>query len=148
MSAADLAALHAACFTTPRPWSEAEISVLLAEPGTHLSLIPVAGNLHGFALGRVTLDEAELLTIAVDPAARGRGLGRQLLGDLLARLAAGGATSVFLEVAEDNAPARALYAATGFAPVGRRRGYYHHPDGRAVDALVLRRPLAKAARDI
>ena len=123
-----LAQLHAACFTRPRPWSAAEFAGLLASPDTLLAAAP-----DGFGLARVTLDEAELLTLAVAPAARGRRLGPRLLAELMAQAAARGATAMLLEVAADNAPARALYARAGFAEVGRRRGYY---DG--IDALVLR----------
>lgn len=127
-----LAALHAAAFTVPRPWTAEELAALLAHPGAVL-----AAAEQGFALARVAADEAELLTIAVAPAARRRGLGRQLLARVLTAAAGRGARSVFLEVAADNAPARALYAMAGFAEAGRRRGYYG-----GADALVLRRPLA------
>jgi ribosomal-protein-alanine N-acetyltransferase len=45
---------------------------------------------------------------------------------------------MFLEVAEDNLAARALYDGAGFAVAGRRRDYYGHADGSRSDALVLR----------
>ena len=49
---------------------------------------------------------------------------------------------MFLEVAEDNRAARALYAAAGFASVGRRPAYYARPGAAdAVAALILRRDL-------
>jgi ribosomal-protein-alanine N-acetyltransferase len=88
----------------------------------------------GFALGRVQADQAEILTIAVRPGARGQGVGRALLHGLLAEAAKRGALELFLEVAEPNAAARALYAGAGAKEVGRRRRYY--ADG--ADALVLR----------
>lgn len=96
----------------------------------------------GFALVRITLDEAELLSIAVRPKAQGKGAGAALLAELLARLQGAGVRQLFLEVAEDNAAARALYASAGFGEVGRRRGYYARAEGPAIDALVLRRKAA------
>ena len=134
MTPAALTRLHAACFTVPRPWTEAEFAGLLGAEGAILVAEP-----GGFALGRALAGEAELLTIAVAPGARRRGLGRRLLARFLAEAAARDAAEVFLEVAEDNAPARALYAEAGFAQAGRRRGYYLAADGATTDALVLRR---------
>jgi len=131
-----LAALHAAAFTIPRPWSAAEFAALLGGPG-----IVLVGDAEGIALGRVTLDEAELLTIAVPPPLQGTGRGRALLKAFEAGAAAAGATRVFLEVAEDNAAARALYAAAGYDESGRRPGYYAGPDSRRRDALVLTKRL-------
>lgn len=131
-----MAALHGLCFTTPRPWSEAEIADLLASP-----LVFVRGAAAGFLLGRVVAGEAELLTLAVHPDQRRAGQGRALVQAFLAEARARGAESAFLEVAEANSAARALYAACGFAPAGRRRGYYQRPDGTAEDALILVRSL-------
>ena len=132
MTPADMAALHAASFTTPRPWSEAEITDLLASP-----LVIALTRPHGFLLGRVVAGEAELLTVAVDPAERRQGTGAALVAGFLTESRARHAESAFLEVAESNTPARALYARHGFAPAGKRRAYYHAPDGSAQDALVL-----------
>jgi ribosomal-protein-alanine N-acetyltransferase len=95
----------------------------------------------GFALGRAQADQAEILTIAVRPGARGQGVGRALVNALLAEAAKRGALELFLEVAEPNAAARALYAGAGAKEVGRRRRYY--ADG--ADALVLRLPLEGCA---
>ena len=134
MTPADLAQLHAQCFTVPRPWSVTEFETLLAAPATVLTSRP-----GGFALGRVMADEAELLTIAVAPEGRRRGLGRLLLGAFLADCAARGALAVFLEVDAGNAAALGLYQSAGFTQAGRRRAYYHAPDGTRTDALVLRR---------
>ena len=89
--------------------------------------------------------EAELLTIAVLPEARRLGLGRRLVGRFIYQARLRGADSACLEVAEDNADARALYLAAGFAEAGRRRGYYRTPEGKAVDALVLVRSLQERA---
>ncbi|MEM1342501.1 MAG: GNAT family N-acetyltransferase, partial [Pseudomonadota bacterium] len=84
---------------------------------------------------RLLPGEAEILTLAVQPEARRQGLGRLLVQELIAQ--ATGAERVFLEVAESNQAARALYAACGFEEIGRRPGYYAYSDGGAEDALVM-----------
>lgn len=127
-----LAAIHRQCFTTPRPWAAAEIEGILATPGAFLLSEP-----EGFLIGRVLADEAELLTLAVAPAARRRGIAARLLAAFLDRAGRAGASRAFLEVAADNAAARALYARAGFAESGRRPRYYRRPDGTATDALIL-----------
>ena len=137
MTPAAMAALHARCFTTPRPWTAAEFADLLAEPPVFATLAET-----GFALGRVVADEAELLTIAVAPEARRQGEGRALLDGFLRTARARGAETAFLEAAADNAAALALYRWSGFAEAGRRRGYYHSPGNPPVDALVMVKSLA------
>ena len=94
-----------------------------------------------FALIRVVADETELLTIATHPAHQRQGLARALMAGWLAEAAQRGARRAFLEVAHDNAPARALYGACGFAECGLRRGYYARPDSPAADAVVMARPV-------
>lgn len=141
MTPTALATLHARAFSMPRPWSEAEFAALLSDP---LVFLLVEGDA-GFLLGRAVAGEAELLTLAVAPEARRLGLGRKLVGRFIYQARLRGADSAFLEVAEDNIAARALYRVSGFADAGRRRGYYQTSDGRAVDALVLVRALQERA---
>lgn len=129
-----LAALHAASFPPDEQWDADAIRMLLGLQGGFGLLRPGAG----FVLARVAADEAEILTLAVIPAARRLGHGGALLAGAMAAAAARGAVTMFLEVAEHNAAARALYATAGFAAAGRRPRYY--ADGS--DALVLRRGLA------
>ncbi|MDE3238819.1 MAG: ribosomal protein S18-alanine N-acetyltransferase [Paracoccaceae bacterium] len=131
-----LARLHAASFTTPRPWSAAEFASLLSSPGVFLT-----GTEAGFAMGRAVLDEAELLTIVIDPARRGQGLGRALLAAFHADAAAQGACRAFLEVSAENAPAIGLYRSAGWQEDGRRPRYYATPEGRRIDALLFSRGL-------
>lgn len=126
-----LARLHASAFSAA--WSAAEIAAL---GGVALRV-----GEDGFILVRTVAGEAEILTVGVRPDARGAGVGRALVQAALGEAAAAGAESVFLEVAEDNIPARRLYAGLGFAGVGRRPGYYPRPGAGPVDALVLRRAL-------
>ncbi|WP_299622045.1 ribosomal protein S18-alanine N-acetyltransferase [uncultured Tateyamaria sp.] len=132
-----LAELHRAAFTVERPWSADEFRDLLEARHTHLTCA-----MHGFALWRSVAGEAELLTLTVDPQHQGRGLGTRLMQRWMAQ-AARGADSAFLEVAQDNLAACALYARCGFATVARRPKYYARHDG-AADALVMRAPLGAA----
>jgi ribosomal-protein-alanine N-acetyltransferase len=96
-------------------------------------------TLGGYVLAMALGVEGEIADIAVAPRARGRGIGGALLDEATVRLADTGVRALFLEVRESNSAARGLYDSRGFAPVGRRRGYYRHPPE---DALVLRRDLA------
>lgn len=129
MSPDALAALHAAAFAPARGWSAEEIADLCQSP--HVTCY---SSSDGFALVRSLADEAELLTLAVHPAARRLGKARQLMQAWLSTEAA---SVAFLEVAEDNTPAYALYAQLGFVVIGRRRCYYVRPTGAKVDALLM-----------
>jgi ribosomal-protein-alanine N-acetyltransferase len=124
-----LSALHAVAFPPPgRGWSEAEFLGLFSDPHTFGNCLP-----EGFILFRLAGGEADLLTLAVHPDSRRRGLGRRLLEGGLAEARERGAEKVFLEVAADNEAAIALYLSAGFTEAARRPRYY--PGGR--DALVL-----------
>lgn len=125
-----LADLHAEAFDAP--WSAQAFADLLGQVGVALE-----GENDGFILIRTVVDEAEILTLAVRPSARRQGLGARLVRAAARHAAASGATRMFLEVAEDNAPARALYGALGFDAAGRRPRYYPRAEGPAVDALLL-----------
>ena len=127
---APLAALHAASFSTA--WDATAITALLGTPGTF-----AFHHQDGFVLARVAAGEAEILTLAVAPAARGKGLGRALLQAAINRAQDMGAQTMFLEVGADNPHALALYAGLGFAKVGTRKAYYSALSG-STDALVLR----------
>jgi [ribosomal protein S18]-alanine N-acetyltransferase len=128
--AARLAGVHATAFSAP--WDAAAFADLLDQTGVFAVEDP-----DGFILMRVVADEAEILTLAVRPRARRRGLGARLLRDGAAAAAGQGAQRLFLEVAEDNVAARALYARAGFVEAGRRPRYYARHDGGRRDALVL-----------
>jgi len=131
-----MAAVHAASFIMPRPWSVTEIADLMASPQVF-----VTAESAGFAMGRIAADEVELLTLAVDPGQRRQGAGGRLVMSFLAEARDRGAARAFLEVVPDNAGAVSLYLKAGFAVCGRRKGYYHPADGPARDALVMDRAL-------
>jgi ribosomal-protein-alanine N-acetyltransferase len=136
-SAALLAELHAKAFPANQAWDMATFSQFLALPGHFALILTEADAPMGFVLGRTAPPEAEILTFAITPEVRRKGMGWTLLQALLHEAAARGATEVFLEVAESNAAARALYAKAGAQEVGRRQRYY--ADG--AHALVLRMAL-------
>jgi [ribosomal protein S18]-alanine N-acetyltransferase len=140
LDAPDLAELHAASFR--RGWSDSEFARLLRDPNVTAHRAAVAGVITGFILSRRAADEAEILSIAVATSHRRRGFARRLLDLHLRWLAGLGVRAVLLEVDEDNAAARRLYAHAGFRAVGRREGYYTRPESNPASALVLRRDLA------
>ncbi|MGC1503490.1 MAG: GNAT family N-acetyltransferase [Sulfitobacter sp.] len=141
MTPAELSALHHAAFKTERPWSTAEFETLLASPYVTAFTVP-----HGFALSRTVAGESELLTLAVDPAHQRQGLGRHLAQTWLAAIC-DAASEAFLEVAEDNIAAHALYLSLGFAEVARRPAYYARKNTASAAAIVLRCVLTSGDSD-
>jgi ribosomal-protein-alanine N-acetyltransferase len=135
-----LAAIHAASFH--RGWSEDEFDHMLAERNTLIHVLRTGSNVVGFAISRIGADEAEILSIAIDDIHRGRGLSGNLLLTHLGHLVGRGVRTVFLEVEENNRPARRLYERAGFAVVGRRERYYRQADGEQLNALLMRRDLS------
>ena len=138
--AARLAQLHGASFH--RGWGEGEFEVMLSERNTFVHRLRQGRRVIGFAVSRMAADEAEILSVAIDAAERGRGLSRDLLMTHLGHLAGRGVRTVFLEVEENNRPARRLYEWAGFGVVGRRERYYQQPGGEQLNALLMRRDLS------
>lgn len=136
-----LAEIHASGFR--RGWSADEIDALIADK-TVTSHVLRRESLfgtrrpQGFILIRTVADQAEVLTIVVAPAARGRGYGRRLMEAALRALYRDLVPEIFLEVDEKNASAVSLYRSLGFVEVGRRKGYYAEDHGPGGTALVLR----------
>lgn len=138
--ARDLARIHEQGFY--RGWSTSEFEAFLADPACPVYVACDARRrLFGFALVRIAADEAELLTIAVDRKYRGKGIGQALMRAAFEDLLLTPAQKMFLEVAEDNAPAIRLYQGEGFVATATRQGYYPRPDGSRASALVMMRDL-------
>lgn len=123
-------------------WNRRQVSDALLMPNTHYLLAGADGGepdmeepATGFALSRGTLDEEELLLIAVHPDHRRRGVGAALLQRFIDAAAERGRTSLFLEMREGN-PADGLYRRFGFEPVGRRRNYYRGSQHGPLDAIT------------
>jgi ribosomal-protein-alanine N-acetyltransferase len=135
-----LAQLHGESFH--RGWGEAEFETMLSERNTLVHRLRLGNKVIGFAVSRMAADEAEILSIAVAASHRGRGLSRNLLLTHLGHLAGHGVRTIFLEVEENNQPARRLYERAGFSVAGRRERYYQQPGGEQLNALLMRRDLS------
>jgi ribosomal-protein-alanine N-acetyltransferase len=131
-----MAQIHAQCFDQPRPWTAQEFSDLLDSN----TVYQCVGE-QGFALGRVAGPEVELLTIAVAPEHRRQGVAQKLMNDFIRQAKAKEASDVFLEVAESNTAAIALYQLFGFKKAGYRKNYYANPTGIRISALVMTKTL-------
>ena len=123
---AAIAALEAEIF--PDAWGEAAIlsyidTTFVAE---------IDGVLGAYLISNLIAPEGELYRIAVEKAQRERGIGKRLLSFAIEELTSRGLSSFFLEVREQNAPARALYGSLGFIECGVRRGYYKNPTDNAI----------------
>jgi ribosomal-protein-alanine N-acetyltransferase len=132
--AALLAALHSQGFRDA--WNEQAFATLLATPGT-FGLLAGTDQPLGFILCRAAADEAEILTLFVPEPHRRTGVATALIGRAADLARGAGVTALFLEVADDNESARALYAATGFVEVGRRPRYYQ----AKIDAVMMKREI-------
>ena len=133
----EIAELHAKLFDTP--WDAAGVAKLLEHPGA-TTLIARTGFPKasvGFAMGQMAADEGEILTIGVATDWQRNGLAKKLVEGLERAMKRAGVKRLFLEVAEDNTAARALYEGRGFTEATRRKGYYARKGGQMVDALVM-----------
>ena len=129
-----VAELEKICFSDP--WSEKSVASELSNP---LSLWLVAeeeGRVAAYIGSQTVMDETDMMNVAVHPDFRRRGLGEQLVMQLVARLKENGSHCLLLEVRASNAPAIGLYEKLGFAQIGRRKNYYRNP---REDALILRK---------
>jgi ribosomal-protein-alanine N-acetyltransferase len=147
--AASLAAIHAAALQDKgdTPWEAQFLADVLGKPQI-LGWLgakdgETAGRLAGFLMVQRAVDEAEILMVATAPEARRQGVARALIEAAILELRGVGVSVLHLEVAEDNAPARALYEGLGFDQIGRRAEYYAR-NGARVDALLLRRNLVES----
>ena len=138
-----LAALHAAAFE--RPWNAQAFRDLFATPGVGALGVAAEGGLAGLILLRAIAGEAEILTLAVAPEARRRGVGRALVEAAAGTAAGLDAETLWLEVAADNLAALVLYRGAGFDIAGRRPAYYSRAAAPAQDAVIMRRTLNSGA---
>ncbi len=129
-----MAGFHALCFTVPRPWNENQFTYLLKD--TKIFYITLD---HGFILGRwMESKRVELLTLAIFPPEQSRGFGRALLNGFIEKANDEGKRSIFLKVAENNAPALHLFEKAGFKRIGLRPAYYKAPNAPNIDAVLMR----------
>lgn len=132
------ARLHADCFPA-EPWSQGDLQNLETLSGSLAWHIEAGDRLLGLLLARHAVGEAEVLTLAVDPTFRRKGLASVMMKTLIVDLRRRGVAGLYLEMARNNASAVALYSNLGFSQVGIRKDYYR--DG--ADAAVLRLAIDK-----
>jgi ribosomal-protein-alanine N-acetyltransferase len=135
-----IAEIHADSFK--HAWDAEELARMMAQDST-VVLVARRSSPYGtrspigFLILRIAADEAEVITIAVQPRQRGRGIGKKLMEAGLFRLYSDRCKSLFLEVDSANDSAILLYRSLGFKEVGQRKGYYGNSDGDGT-ALVMR----------
>lgn len=133
--AADIAALHAKSFETS--WPEIDMAEHIEKD---LALGFMDGEtLAGFVLVRKSFEQSEILTIAVSKDYQRKGIAAQLLAAAQTAVKTGGGNVIFLEVAEDNPAAIALYVKAGYEPFGRRPAYYKRAKGRVAARLFQKK---------
>ncbi|HEU0013704.1 MAG TPA: ribosomal protein S18-alanine N-acetyltransferase [Longimicrobium sp.] len=125
--------IEARCFSTP--WKDATFRGLMKRTDTDVLVAELDGRVVGYAACWTVIDQSELGNVAVDPDARGAGVGGALVDAVVERVKERGAYECYLEVRESNGSAQSIYRQRGFIPVGRRRSYYSHPKE---DAIVMR----------
>jgi len=121
----ELANLHKKCFPK-KPWSADDFHDL-KQSGCEIIM-----SENGFIVYRIAADEAEIITIGVNPEKRRLGIAAAMIGIIEKTIKNQGVKKIFLEVASTNIPAQKLYENCGFKVVGLRPKYY---DG--VDAILM-----------
>ena len=139
-----LADIHSSAFR--RGWSGAEFEALLVQPGVYALIAHFRNafgwrNAAGFSLYRLVRDEAEILSVAVVPDCRRRGIARRLMEETLRHLYREGVRNIHLEVEDSNVPALSLYRRMEFRESGKRPGYYAQGRPSPGGALVMLRAL-------
>jgi ribosomal-protein-alanine N-acetyltransferase len=117
------------------PWKESTFRGLIKRTDTDVLVAEGEAGVLGYAAAWTVIDQAELGNVAVDPRARGLGVGGALVDAVVEHVRGRGAEELFLEVRESNHSAQSIYRHRGFVAVGRRRSYYSLP---REDALVMR----------
>lgn len=131
----EIAALEAACFSAP--WSRDDILRAVTNPA-FVCVSASSGGLLGYGMMYAAVQEADIVNIAVSPAARRLGIGQAIMESLMAEATEKGCLEMYLEVRESNTPARALYEKLGFETIGKRKNYYKKP---TEDAILMKASL-------
>ena len=137
-----IAALERSAF--PDPWSESSVASDLDNPLSLWLVAQAGGEVLVYVISQSVMGEADMMNLAVLPAARRRGIARALVTALIRELAGGGVHSLTLEVRASNYGAIALYGSRGFRSVGRRKNYYEHPKE---DAIIMTKEFTDGTED-
>lgn len=135
---ADAARLEQLCFTDGV--SQDALRSFAEAQANHYYAAVEDGCFAGYGGFSLAADEAEILTVAVVPEMRRRGIARALMERMLADAADLGAAVMYLDVRESNEGARALYRVLGFEEIGQRRNYYTKP---RENAILMQKALAR-----
>ncbi len=129
-----MAKMHALCLPIPRPWTEQEFFDLIVGVNIFHMI-----HKYGFVMGQVLdAEQVVLLNLVVIPNEQGKCIGRSLLNDFIAEAKEKGRQSIFLEVAENNAPALHLFEKTGFKRTDLPPASYEAPNAPNIDAILMR----------
>ena len=140
MTTADLdAVLRIENHVYAHPWTRGNFGDSL-EAGYRCLIMEVAGDIAGYAIVMIGAGEAHLLNLSVADAWQRRGLGRDLLHQVINLARREAAERLLLEVRESNVAAQALYQGSGFLRIAQRHDYYPARRGRE-DAIVMERTL-------
>lgn len=131
---AQVAELEKLCFADP--WSQMSIESELRNIWSYWLVAAEEEQVVGYIGSQSTIDETDVMNIAVHPQWRRRGIGESLINSLIGELKKRGSHALMLEVRASNEPAIGLYEKLGFAQVGCRKNYYRNPKE---DALILRK---------
>ena len=129
-----VAALEKLCFADP--WSEMSIASELQNLWSYWLVALEDDRVIGYVGSQSSIDEADIMNVAVHPDFRRQGIAEALINRLVADLKERDIHALLLEVRVSNTPAITLYEKLGFSQVGRRKNYYHNPKE---DALILRK---------
>ena len=129
-----VAALEKICFADP--WSEMSIASELQNLWSYWLVALEDDRVIGYVGSQSSIDEADIMNVAVHPDFRRQGIAETLINRLVADLKERDIHALLLEVRVSNTPAITLYEKLGFSQVGRRKNYYHNPKE---DALILRK---------
>ncbi len=138
-----IASLHALCFDDY--WTPEVLNNLILGSGVFGYLIQDGGSVLGFIICRSVGTEGEILSLAISPHVRRKGLGSRLINEAKYYAIKNKLNALFLEVAEDNFPAKYLYSKIGFSKVGQRSKYYRKKNNFHVNALVLKCDLTQVS---
>lgn len=125
-----IAEMEAECFSDA--WSEPDVLAYICSEMSMCYTAHDSDGLVGYILGRKIPPEAEIYRVAVRQEKRQRGIGYRLLSHAMRCEESEGVETVFLEVREANAAARALYRAEGFEEIATRKNYYRDPIDNAI----------------
>ena len=129
-----VAQLEKICFSDP--WSEMSIAHELESLWSYWLVAVDGDTVAGYIGSQSSIDEADIMNVAVHPDYRRQGIAENLINTLVADLKKRGCHALLLEVRASNTPAITLYEKVGFAQVGSRKNYYRNPKE---DALILRK---------